>query len=307
MFNRRSTESQIRLPNFEEPHYSIVPAPGYWNTMKPTRNENQDELMGNSVSQHDLVNYNNVDLNVAQQKLMSLSLGPKANISHSTQTEFSQQNNNAMMSVNVINVVLKPNGGPLGITLAGNEDGQKAIVISAVIDGGIAAQSGQIVVGDILMAINNESVIGLPLSNAKKLLQAQSETVELKLSRPNTTSLLSVIDKIPHPQPLYAEVQRRPNNLVKVEVASNSSSRSESSDGQLQTIHVALYKDQVYDDYGFSVSDGLYERGVYINRVRSGGPADKTGQLRPYDRIIQVRVELYICLDIFVRFNLNKL
>lgn len=56
--------------------------------------------------------------------------------------------------------------------------------------------------------------------------------------------------------------------------------------------HVTLYKDSVYDDYGFSVSDGLYEKGVYINRIRKGGPADIVGMLRPYDRIIQV------CFDI---------
>lgn len=54
--------------------------------------------------------------------------------------------------------------------------------------------------------------------------------------------------------------------------------------------HVILYKDAIYDDYGFSVSDGLYERGVYINRIRKGGPADIVGLLRPYDRILQVCV-----------------
>lgn len=51
---------------------------------------------------------------------------------------------------------------------------------------------------------------------------------------------------------------------------------------------MTLYKDVIYDDYGFSVSDGLYERGVYINRIRKGGPADIVGLLRPYDRILQV-------------------
>lgn len=59
--------------------------------------------------------------------------------------------------------------------------------------------------------------------------------------------------------------------------------------------HVTLYKDSIYDDYGFSVSDGLYEKGVYINRIRKGGPADIVGLLKPYDRIIQVgRRSLYM-------------
>ncbi|KAK5644499.1 hypothetical protein RI129_005799 [Pyrocoelia pectoralis] len=52
--------------------------------------------------------------------------------------------------------------------------------------------------------------------------------------------------------------------------------------------HVTLFKDSIYDDYGFSLSDGLYEKGVYINRIRKGGPADIVGLLRPYDRILQV-------------------
>ncbi|XP_076266569.1 glutamate receptor interacting protein isoform X2 [Rhynchophorus ferrugineus] len=66
--------------------------------------------------------------------------------------------------------------------------------------------------------------------------------------------------------------------------------------------HVTLYKDSIYDDYGFSVSDGLYVKGVYINRIRKGGPADIVGLLRPYDRIIQVNdtktVDFDCCLTV---------
>lgn len=307
----RSNESQMKLKNdshayYEEPHYSVVPAPRYWNTLKSNKNDQQtDDVMGNSISAADLVNYNGVDFMAAQQKMMSLSMGPTANISHGTQTDSNPpnlanyQNNNGMTSSffsqqpNVFNVPLHPNGGPLGITLAGNEDGQKPIVISGLQDGGIAFNTGQIQIGDTLLAINNESVIGIPLSNATKLLQVQNDVIELRLSRNNqmtTSSTMSLGDKLPQPQALYAEIQRRLPSQMKADAMSNTSSRSGSngSDGQLKTIHVQLFKDQVYDDYGFSVSDGLYERGVYINRVRSGGPADQVGVLRPYDRIIQV-------------------
>uniref|UniRef100_A0A8C6SE19 Glutamate receptor interacting protein 2b n=1 Tax=Neogobius melanostomus TaxID=47308 RepID=A0A8C6SE19_9GOBI len=41
------------------------------------------------------------------------------------------------------------------------------------------------------------------------------------------------------------------------------------------------------DDFGFSVSDGFLEKGVYVNMIRADGPADRAG-LRPYDRILQV-------------------
>ena len=55
-----------------------------------------------------------------------------------------------------------------------------------------------------------------------------------------------------------------------------------------QVYQVTLLKDRVYEDFGFSVSDGLYEKGVYVNRIRKGGPADKSGVLKPFDRILQV-------------------
>ncbi|KAG7212517.1 hypothetical protein KM043_012827 [Ampulex compressa] len=62
--------------------------------------------------------------------------------------------------------------------------------------------------------------------------------------------------------------------------------RGNSDNRAQQIVHVSLHKDPVYEDFGFSVSDGLYERGVYINRLRPGGPCD--GVLRPYDRILRV-------------------
>lgn len=98
----------------------------------------------------------------------------------------------------------------------------------------------------------------------------------------------------PQPQAVYAQVQRRPRSpmygggpaaIIGGDTISNS---SKDDNGQYRSFHVTLYKDKVYDDYGFSVSDGLYERGVYINRIRSGGPADVTSLLKPFDRIMQV-------------------
>lgn len=65
---------------------------------------------------------------------------------------------------------------------------------------------------------------------------------------------------------------------------------------QSETLHLTLFKDGIYEDFGFSVSDGLYERGVYVNRIRKGGPAD-VGSLQPYDRIIQVNDTITYAFD----------
>ena len=50
-----------------------------------------------------------------------------------------------------------------------------------------------------------------------------------------------------------------------------------------------MIKDPESDDFGFSVSDGFLEKGVYVNMIRPDGPADRAG-LKPYDRILQVMV-----------------
>lgn len=41
------------------------------------------------------------------------------------------------------------------------------------------------------------------------------------------------------------------------------------------------------NDFGFSVSDGLLEKGVYVHTVRPDGPAQRGG-LQPFDRVLQV-------------------
>ena len=56
----------------------------------------------------------------------------------------------------------------------------------------------------------------------------------------------------------------------------------------MEVHRVTLFKDNVYEDFGFSVSDGLYEKGIFVNRVRASGPADGSGLLRPLDRILQI-------------------
>uniref|UniRef100_A0A8C9G6L0 Glutamate receptor interacting protein 2 n=1 Tax=Pavo cristatus TaxID=9049 RepID=A0A8C9G6L0_PAVCR len=55
----------------------------------------------------------------------------------------------------------------------------------------------------------------------------------------------------------------------------------------LLPLQMTLHKDPESEDFGFSVSDGLLEKGVYVNMVRPDGPADQCG-LKPYDRVLQV-------------------
>ncbi|XP_026328767.1 glutamate receptor-interacting protein 1 isoform X3 [Hyposmocoma kahamanoa] len=386
--------------------------------------------------------------------------------------------NNAVFTIELI----RHENGPLGLTIAGSEDATQPILLSGLVEGGLAEKCGKLQIGDELLNINGESVLTKPLSEAIKLLQQSGQRVQLQFCRKVTGSLESaecsardsshstsspglsndsaveswdqntpvrtsancgnsevieyavpdktrMMDKQPYsptdedklmacnfntapsygvndlPLPNYSlnnslktfhyentciipdntlknkqnitredDVQqieiltsnmkdchihnmekslckcdyvqmgpygivspksRRPNwdndflnngiytmttpqksplkpNIPGTSFQFSSSpiyendglygSESVSSPARGSVHHVILYKDAIYDDYGFSVSDGLYERGVYINRIRKGGPADIVGLLRPYDRILQVNgtrtVDYDCCLTV---------
>ncbi|KAL4225936.1 Glutamate receptor-interacting protein 1 [Mactra antiquata] len=55
----------------------------------------------------------------------------------------------------------------------------------------------------------------------------------------------------------------------------------------IQLHRVTLLKDSPGEDFGFSVSDGVYDKGVYISAIRSGSVADTMG-LKQFDRILQI-------------------
>lgn len=62
-------------------------------------------------------------------------------------------------------------------------------------------------------------------------------------------------------------------------------------------LQLTLEKASDLEDFGFSVSDGLLDRGVYVNNIRPGGPAEQGG-LRAYDRILQVWISEYCTVSV---------
>ncbi|KAL9838405.1 glutamate receptor-interacting protein 2 isoform 3-T3 [Geothlypis trichas] len=83
----------------------------------------------------------------------------------------------------IYTVELKRYGGPLGITISGTEEPFDPIVISGLTKRGLAERTGAIHVGDRILAINNVSLKGKPLSEAIHLLQMAGETVTLKIKK----------------------------------------------------------------------------------------------------------------------------
>ncbi|XP_066523821.1 glutamate receptor-interacting protein 1 isoform X13 [Hoplias malabaricus] len=83
----------------------------------------------------------------------------------------------------IYTVELKRYGGPLGITISGTEEPFDPIIISSLTKGGLAERTGAIHVGDRILAINNNSLKGKPLSEAIHLLQMAGESVTLKIKK----------------------------------------------------------------------------------------------------------------------------
>uniref|UniRef100_A0A8C7EB41 Glutamate receptor interacting protein 2 n=1 Tax=Nothoprocta perdicaria TaxID=30464 RepID=A0A8C7EB41_NOTPE len=314
----------------------------------------------------------------------------------------------------IYTVELKRYGGPLGITISGTEEPFDPIVISGLTKRGLAERTGAIHVGDRILAINNVSLKGKPLSEAIHLLQMAGETVTLKIKKQTEkpypkksgsinevsdpedeladsqkTSKLSEIYSTtipsvdsameswdgsgldasygsqgtyvpqaagialhPHewrhsrqknstppgdPRKSYPymdgsfneddwdkptryggtthedsfwrvfgealedletcgqsellreiEVNHFPHSLLFCFVlAINKEMQEIMAPTPLEFHKMTLHKDPESEDFGFSVSDGLLEKGVYVNMVRPDGPADQCG-LKPYDRVLQV-------------------
>uniref|UniRef100_A0A8C1NUE8 Glutamate receptor interacting protein 2a n=1 Tax=Cyprinus carpio TaxID=7962 RepID=A0A8C1NUE8_CYPCA len=291
----------------------------------------------------------------------------------------------------IFTVELKRHGGPLGITISGTEEPFNPILISSLTRNGLAHRTGALHIGDRVLAINNMSLKGKPLSEAIHLLQTAGDTVTLKIKKRSerkcqnldldmeddrsdslrrgkyselhrlTTppSLDSAMDswdssaldagygsqgvyihrasdftlhpsdwrQTNHRSPLISRRHaHRPTmydgrlgeedwtysgsvSPARCHSHSNTDAQENYWSQALQDLEtcgqseilrelevnqhfiyslcICVQKDADRRDFGFSLSDSLLEKGVYVNMIRPGGPADKAG-LRPYDRILQV-------------------
>uniref|UniRef100_A0A672PM75 Glutamate receptor-interacting protein 2-like n=1 Tax=Sinocyclocheilus grahami TaxID=75366 RepID=A0A672PM75_SINGR len=264
----------------------------------------------------------------------------------------------------IFTVELKRHGGPLGITISGTEEPFNPILISSLTRNGLAQRTGALHIGDRVLAINNMSLKGKPLSEAIHLLQTAGDTVTLKIKKrsepllesergsPSRTASCASDMEDDRSDSLgrgkYSELHRltTPPSLDSAMDSWDSSAlygRSQGTEdddkhaqenywsqalqdletcGQLEILRklevnrlfintlytvyrlksqlnacqifivslclkICMQKDVDSRDFGFSVSDGLLEKGVYVNVIRPDGPADQAG-LRPYDRVLQV-------------------
>uniref|UniRef100_A0AAX7U214 PDZ domain-containing protein n=1 Tax=Astatotilapia calliptera TaxID=8154 RepID=A0AAX7U214_ASTCA len=186
----------------------------------------------------------------------------------------------------IYTVELKRYNGPLGITISGTEEPFDPIVISGLTKKGLAERTGAIHIGDRVLAINGVSLKGKPLSEAIHLLQMAGESVTLKIKKQADRIYFFVSAFLSDTEDDLTDSQKtsKHSELYSATIPSIDSAMSSwDSSG----FDVTIRKDRESRDFGFSVSDGLLEKGVYVNMIRPDGPADQAG-LKPFDRILQV-------------------
>ena len=75
--------------------------------------------------------------------------------------------------------------------------------------------------------------------------------------------------------------------------------RSVATAGYRENIRAIVFRDIETHSYGFSVSDGLLDKGVFIHSIKPDGPANRAG-IQPYDKILQINNTRYDCFFFLV-------
>merc|ERR1712088_921631 len=176
-------------------------------------------------------------------------------------------------------------GGSIGVTLAGGADYEsKEITVHKVIAGSLADRDGRIQKGDRVLSINGRSTKGVSHREALSILKAPRAEVVLVLSRSRSvTPAEGAYDRSDYPSYNYLNSGRPPKILE-----SPLDSKSLLSDLKFVDVPrgppktVVLKKEGT--GLGFSLEGGkdspLGDRPLTIEKIFSGGAADKTAVLR---------------------------
>ena len=95
----------------------------------------------------------------------------------------------------------------------------------------------------------------------------------------NGTKLISILDRPP------SESSEFLDDVIR-------DLRSVATAGYRENIRAIVFRDIDTGSFGFSVSDGLNDKGVFIQSVKPDGPAARAG-IHPYDKILQINNTRY--------------
>lgn len=164
------------------------------------------------------------------------------------------------MEGHLYSVTLKKGKSGLGLSIVANNQAPRGIVIMGVQQGGVADSSGKIKWGDVILEVNDVSVIGKSQQSFQEMLAQAPVSVNLVLVRP----------------PVSATKQHSGNISL---------------EGLAQVRAVTLKRE---DERGFGLDIGEVQgvagdkSTLVISKITVGSPADRCGQLQTGDQLISI-------------------
>ncbi|XP_069095075.1 multiple PDZ domain protein isoform X4 [Pleurodeles waltl] len=203
---------------------------------------------------------------------------------------------------NVQNVVLPKDQGGLGIAIS-EEDTLNGVVIKNLTDHGAAAKDGRIKVGDRILAVDDEPVVGHPVEKVITLLKNSRNTVSLTISSedvhqpmsPSTPVITETVPERKSPPQTVLVPPSGPSEPEAVRSASRSSTPATLASnpstcpiipGCETTIDISKGRTGL----GLSIVGGADTLlgAIIIHEVYEEGAASKDGRLWAGDQILEV-------------------
>ncbi|XP_069482184.1 multiple PDZ domain protein isoform X17 [Ambystoma mexicanum] len=239
----------------------------------------------------------------SEEPLMTISMTCTTQEFDQSSTSFSTASDFSAFK-NVQHVVLPKDQGGLGIAIS-EEDTMNGVVIKSITDYGAAAKDGNIKVGDRILAVDEEPVVGHPIEKVIILLKKSKNTVSLTISSDEQDAQLSVPPSPPVTTGIVSErkiipqpVLVPPSGLTEPEAVTSASRCSTpatlASDpatcpiipGCETTIDISKGRTGL----GLSIVGGADTLlgAIIIHEVYEEGAASKDGRLWAGDQILEV-------------------
>lgn len=171
-------------------------------------------------------------------------------------------------------ITLERGNSGLGFSIAGGTDNphigtDSSIYITKLIPGGAAAADGRLGVNDIIVSVNDVSVVDVPHAAAVEALKKAGNVVKLHVKRKRTGGGTLIDDPSQMASPAHVE------------------------DTGPKVLEIDLVKGN--KGLGFSIAGGIGnqhipgDNGIYVTKIMDGGAAAVDGRLSIGDKLIAVK------------------
>ncbi|XP_026848229.1 disks large 1 tumor suppressor protein isoform X1 [Drosophila persimilis] len=183
-------------------------------------------------------------------------------------------------------IQLERGNSGLGFSIAGGTDNphigtDTSIYITKLISGGAAAADGRLSINDIIVSVNDVSVVDVPHASAVEALKKAGNAVKLHVKRKRGTATAT------------ATAATSPAAGGTAAATAGDARDSGSAGGGSKVIEIDLVKGG--KGLGFSIAGGIGnqhipgDNGIYVTKLMDGGAAGVDGRLSIGDKLIAVR------------------